>query len=321
MILLKILANLEFVNKHKRKIQFIILGCCFYFLKIEKCKNKVLTDESLFDKMKTKDKLVLGNSKNLTEYNEFKTFSLNNMSPNDTILILGKKEDEFYFEKLIHNIKNAKVCTKNIKILLGEVNHTSLKCLYFCILKINFSDFNCTLIDPLRNWQPNSDLLFLTYDYFPPKQSLNLHFMNEFPLNVNFIEINITPSTKDLRTFLLYLRALHNIHSHSLGNYYYIPFENYHLSLLSLVPFLGCNFIFMLFSGFKRNMNISLKYFYPLIFYYFPFSFIFFITNDSIFNSYCSFIFVLFNFKIGLVYHFLIFLRNIFYFVFRMKGE
>lgn len=319
MILLKILENVNLINKHKRKIQFVLLCCCFYFLKINNSKNKVLSDESLFDKMKLKDKWLINGSSHFKIENGVKTFQLNEKSPNDTILIISKEKYEKIFDKLIHNIKSMQVCTKNIKIILEEIDCSSLKCLYFCVIKLDFTDSLSTTIEPMRNWQPNSDLMFISYAYFPPKQQLNFYFTNTFPLNVNFLEINLTQKTDHLRLFILFLRSLNNIHSHSLGNYYYIPFENYHFSLLTFVPFISLNFVYLIFSAFKRKMNISEKYFYPLIYYYFPYSFIFFITNDSLFNSYCSFIFILFNFKIGLLYHYILLLKNVWDFIFVKK--
>ncbi|KCZ82323.1 hypothetical protein H312_00346 [Anncaliia algerae PRA339] len=311
MILNKILTHWDLIRKYKKIIQLIILLCCMYFFTFTKNTNKILTDESLCDKMISNIKLQMDNYSHFTIVNNVKTVVLNNKSDNDTILIIGNEKDEKLLNRLITNLKLSKVCTKNIKVILGEVELASLKSLYFCILKLTFGKNKCTIIKPLRNYQPNSDLMFISYHYFPPKTSMEYSFLNEYPLNVNYLEIVLSPSIEDSLTFLLFIRSLHNLHSHSLGNYYYVPFESFNISLISFVPFLACNYVYMIFTSLSESMNISFSYSFPFITYFSSVLFILFITDDILYNSFCLLLFLVIDFRIGVMYCYLIFFKNI----------
>jgi hypothetical protein len=311
MLLDVVLKNSETIFKHSKRIKILLLFAMLYLLNLTKSKNDVHTHEALHAKMEQIDTLHVDSEVEFHREGENEVFTLNDMSPNMTILIYGKKADKRQFAHLMYSVQKAKVITKNIKVVLADRNPVNERVQYFCTIKLNFGNTCNTTIFPFNNQQPNSDLLFISTTYFPPKASYRPFFRNTCLNNVNNLEICITQSLDDNLKFLLFIRALQNLHSHSLGSYFYIPFADFNISALCFAPFIAANLIYCIFASFSQKKFASIaKLGLALSYLYSPLFLVFFVAQDCSTNACCMLFFVFVNFRFGFIYALLVFVKN-----------
>lgn len=313
MLLNVFLENSKTIKRQHKKVSATMLFTAMYFLCIPKSKDKILTDEALHERMTRIDGVYLGEGRCFSSDGESEVFSLNSLSPNSTVLIHGRKAEKKLFERLALSLQNAKVITKNVKIVLSENEKLPPQnTQYFCTIRLGFGCACYTLVSPFRSWQPNSDLLFLSKEYFPAKMSYKFDFTYNYPNNVNNLCISLSDSIQDTMKFMLFMRALQNLHSHALGSYFYIPFHDYNINMLHLAPFVGVNIVHSVFSSLcHERQRFNTKLIFSLLYLFSPlFLFLFVLDNHAI-NSACMFFFTFVNFRHGILYVLLVFARNL----------
>lgn len=326
MLLNALLTNTKAVRLQHRKVSAVMLFTAMYFLCIPKSKDKILTDEALHERMTQIDRVCLDEDACFFTEGESEVFFLNNLSPNSTILIYGRKADQKLFERLALSLQKTKVITKNVKIVLSENEKLPPQNLqYFCTIGLGFGDTCYTLVSPFRSWQPNSDLLFLSKEYFPAKMSYKLDFTyNHHNNNVNNLYISLSNSIQDTMKFMLFMRALQNLHSHSLGSYFYIPFRDFNISMVHLAPFVAVNIMHSVFSSLcHERQRFNAKLICALLYLYSPLFLFFFVFDSHAVNAACMFFFTFVNFRHGVLYVLLVFARNLARFLLgtRQKGD
>lgn len=317
MLLNALLENANAVRLQHKKISAIMIFTAMYFLCIPKSKDKILTDEALHERMTQIDKVCLDKGVCFYTEGESEVFSLNNLSPNLTILIYGKKAEQKLFERLALSLQKAKVITKNVKIVLSDNEKQPPQNIqYFCTIRLGFNSTCYTLVSPFRSWQPNSDLFFLSKEYFPAKMSYKFDFTYNYPNNVNSLCISLTDSIQDTMKFMLFMRALHNLHSHSLGSYFYVPFRDYHVSMLHLTPFVAINIMHSAFSSLcHERQRFNVKLICALLYLFSPLFLFLFIFDNHAVNAACMFFFTFVNFRHGVLYVILVFAKNLIHFL------
>lgn len=312
----------EVISKNNKKIKTLLLFIALYFFPFKRSKDILYTEEALCDKMNLLDDVCSEDISFKDDHGE-NTFSLNNRSPNATILIHGKKSDMGLFRILISSIKKSRVVTKNLKVVLtddGEYKADNVQ--YFCIIKLSFSGCCCTKLFPFQSQQPNSDLLLISKKHFPAKTCYRPHLINRHPNNVNRLEISISTSKKDIADFLLFNRSLQNLHSYSLGTYFYVPFPTFSVNLISLLPFVGVNIFYSVFSSLhSRQIRFETQLIYALAYVYVPAFSVFFINRNHLTNACCILFFMFVNFKYGVLYTVLVFVKNVFYSVIKDRDS
>lgn len=312
MLLDVVLKNSDVVFRHSRKIRVVLLLVALYFLGFTSSKNTVHTHEALHTKMEQVDTMHTGGEVTFHCEGTTEVFALNNLSPNMTILICGRRADKRHFAHLMYSIQRAKVITKNVRVVLandGNSEHEHLQ--YFCTINMTFGTTSHTTTFPLNNQQPNSDLLFISSAYFAPRVSYKPFLKHAYLNNINNVEICITKSVEDNLRFLLFIRALQNLHSHSLGSYFYVPLAHTNVSAVCLVPFVAANLAYCVFTSFcdRKFANIA-KLGLALTYLYSPLFLVFFVAQDCSTNACCILFFVFVNFRYGVLYTLLVFAKN-----------
>lgn len=313
MLLNALLKNTKAVRQQHRKVSAVMLFTAMYFLCIPRSKDKILTDEALHERMTQVDRVCLDEGVCFFTEGEDEVFFLNNLSPNSTILIHGRKADQKLFERLALSLQRAKVITKNVKMVLSENEKQPPQDLqYFCTIRLGFGDTCYTLVSPFRSWQPNSDLLFLSKEYFPARMSYKLDCTYSYHNNVNNLYISLTNSIQDTMKFMLFMRALQNLHSHSLGSYFYIPFRDFNISMVHLAPFVAVNIMHSAFSSLcHERQRFHTKLICALLYLHSPLLLFFFVFDSHAVNAACMFFFTFVNFRHGVLYVLLVFARNL----------
>ncbi|KAF7683203.1 hypothetical protein TCON_1584 [Astathelohania contejeani] len=337
MMILKIfLKNYKYIIKYQKQLKMFILIISTFFIIPSKSPNNISTRESIHENLYPTEN-VSNEDIILEENNEILYYKIGNQSMFKTIAIVITIRDDFEIpitKKLISSLKNSKFKYRSIEFFIKKEKKT-LKSLiptlnfdyisrskykrpgYFCTIELNFCSKSSTNIFPLRNHQPNSDLNFLSYNQFPPRTIFNLSefFIQKKIGNINKINISLKPNDSDIKKFIFFIRILNNLSYHSLGTYYYSPFPNYHINMVSLIPF----YILIFLIGavdfavrFNQKSKIDIKLLSICLYPICPFICIFYINEYGI--RLCSIIlfFVISNFKMGYLFCILIYIRTIF---------
>lgn len=198
------------IQKYTTHLKIICLLLALYFIKPSITKHELESMESLFKVQRATPGLILRDA--LEGFPE--------MPPHRTIAVIISSDD-----LLIHPvhewIKYLRLRTKNIKIL-QENDFAG----YFATILITTGERKSIKIHPLRNFQPNSDILRVSFGSFEPLFVFYWTDLFQFQFD-NRLELVFTPSKECRTSFLQLLHYLMNVRSHSRGTYYYVPLGPY----------------------------------------------------------------------------------------------
>lgn len=190
--------------------------------------------------------------------NEFSD-ELRNSPPFKTIAVIVNNNE--LLAKIKNSILFLKLKTKNIKII-NKNDYAG----YFTTIEIRKTDESRVEIHPLRNYQPNSDLLHIAAGVFKPTLVFNISdlFISKFE---NKIEIALSGDDQSMLDFVKLLHYLMNITSLVWGTYFYVPLgdvnslfgENnskpsgelnlYFIKAETVVPFIALTIVESLLAG------------------------------------------------------------------------
>lgn len=222
-------------------------------------------------------------------------YQKNDLPPVKTILIKCRKGDLNKYSWVIGGIESFPMNYKNIKVVTEDFTISSK---YFVVIDLTINPKSSSRFYPLRHSQPNSDLLFLSFYYFKSKMSFNfLDFLNFNSKNYSCrLEIELENSHSETRKFLCLIRAISNLTSLANGNYFYIPFGDFHFKMVNLFPFVLS--VFLMKISQRRTKKFNLRNFYRsvILFLICPLS-AFFGSDDPILILFYFFV----NFRVGFV--------------------
>ncbi|KAM0686502.1 hypothetical protein COBT_002275 [Conglomerata obtusa] len=354
MLLENIIRQRKNILLYNTFIQRILVTISFYFLTLAKPKNnKILTDEGLHEFSICSKKIYI-DYEDLKFFDwKNKQFKIGNHSPPKTILINGKlanfvqllvlystlKEAKFLHRCFIIKVHECKFFTKYEK-LFSDKNQLKLfnmlkewfyiqkepkkksilrtnKQNYFAIINVNFTKKSSLKINILKNHQPNSDLLFLAQHFFDSRIEYNIKelFINNYDINI--INLNVQKNIEGYSKFVAYLRCVNNLHSYSLGNYYYIPFKTSNTSLLQVFPFIVTNFLFYFLQYLLCDTNEDVEFLMVLIiclYFLCPvvgLAVIFIYPNQPMKKAFFCIFLSIVNFRIGLIYNMILSIQNL----------
>lgn len=270
------------LKNHKNIVQTVLLCAIFSFLNIEPSPDRLMSSESLYNQ--------IGLSKAQLFENISKPFE--DSFPNQTIMIIFTGSENF--KKLTKEIvSRLKLRSKTIKFSSKPTNEN-----YFIKVYLKESDINCLKIHPLRNYQPNSDLLYLAKQVFKPTYRFQIRdlFILKFE---NWVDLEITNEKRSLERVCLLLRLFMNLESHYYGLYYYIPTRT---GLIKAEPIFLFN-IGILLIVFSESLPLLNPYslFVATILNYFCPLCCFFYLKKKISIMY-GLVFTVINYKIALIY-------------------
>ncbi|TBU11616.1 hypothetical protein CWI38_1114p0020 [Hamiltosporidium tvaerminnensis] len=303
---LKIFKSLQFLGE-----KFNIL-----FKENEKFKEKNIFEKIEYFKEKVEDVCVsreniLGIKKDIDESNSKVVFMVEKV-----MKCMDDLKDDFTFcnyLKMVSSVRNMKCKVKNIKIILcSEI--LKKKGDSFLDINLCFGAETFVKIYPFLNFQCNSDILNMGKYFFESK--VFYKFENKFNLS-NKIDICLSEEMKSGKIFLCFLRALNNMHSHSLGSYFYIPFENYCVEMVSLFPFMVLNMVYCLvvyFFGKKKEFKFSYFHVLYIAYPFFPLICVFFLFSEIYLQGIMCVLFGVLNFSVGIIYNYVVFYKNLYEF-------
>ncbi|KAI5181961.1 hypothetical protein PAEPH01_2846, partial [Pancytospora epiphaga] len=150
------------------------------------------------------------------------------MSPGMTICIIMERWDQ----ALVDSINCLRLRTKSIVITDKDIPE-----IYFVKLKINFRKNSHVVVHPLRNFQPNSDLLSLAVKIFTAKCCVNIEDLL-FGYFDSSVELHLDNSPESITKLLVLLKYYMNVEAFTWCNFYYVPFNNYFIRGESLCYFI-----------------------------------------------------------------------------------
>lgn len=291
MLLNIILKNISIVKKHETLLKIFLLFLAGASLYPQLIDNKMMSKESLYDCIELpKDFLLEAPKEYVTQ------------TPNQTILIICDKNDA-KLDPLIEKILRLKIRTRSIQICDSNINEN-----YFCKIELRSAGNTATEIHPLKNLQPNSDLIYLACSIFGYKLSFSFKdlFYQSFD---NILKVNIEPSEEGHRKILELLQLLMNIETHVYGLYYYIPLGNKIIRAEYCAIFMIIIIIYT-FADDSVKCNNHLLILLTICYILMPASILFQLKGNGITPK--IIIFGIFNFKFGFIYCVLYYIKIIF---------
>ena len=305
--------NIHAVLRNSGWIRMGLMLGSLHLLCLKVAKNEIHSHETLHKKLAVRGSLGVCEAATFASVGGCEVFQLNDLSPHETILLRGKRSCKTVASMLVSSLRKMDVVTKNFRVVLtdrDEADTESLQC--FCTIRLEIGTRCHVKLFPLAVLQPNSDLLFLASAYLPTRICYGIRPLGYCSNNVNNLHICTSASEHDISRLVRLLRMLQNLHSHSLGSYFYVPLGDKNISALSLAPFIGSVLAYSLFSAFcLEDFGFDPRLFLALAYLYTPFVLLFFVPCSHRLSACCIFFFSFVNFRYGFLYSLLVFARNL----------
>jgi len=278
---------LDFIFKISPKIQkerarSILLALSLILLHIRPVEISLKSSESLFKQ--------LGISKALLFNKEPEVFPIR--SPRDTIFVLLDGSDAF-FKQVCRTTNRIALRSKSIEVSKHDSHEN-----YFVKVYLKEDSKTKYKIHPLRNFQPNSDLFYLTKEVFGSEYRFALSdlFLWNFE---NRIDISMNNNENAINRLCILLRLFMNIESHYYGLYYYIPLKT---GVIRAEPLIFFVLSVLLSAVFDLNLclNPLMMFVGALSYALCPLSCLFFLQKE--FCSVYGLLFAVINFRFSFVY-------------------
>lgn len=298
MLIRNLLQSTHLLSTNLFKIKIILSTLTFFSLiSITPSPNKIYTEQSPHDIIAF-DNYIFIDNKNIHHLKN-NEFNLKNHTPHKSILIKSSIINLKQILTIITTLKSKQYFGKNIviKIVDTKAFYTSHKKLfdlkvnqkikqtykalfiqntidpfnhndntYFCVIDLQFNTSNNIIIDLFKNYRPNSDLLFIAETFFPFKIVYNISYLVKTDFIINVIKLSLKKDIKSMSRFVALLRCISNLHGHSFGYYYYVPFmRGVHIRYVDLVPFIGMNVVSEIVNfigvegGFEKMMKFDVR--------------------------------------------------------------
>ncbi|WEL39023.1 hypothetical protein PFJ87_07g01000 [Encephalitozoon hellem] len=235
-------------------------------------------------------------------------FVLNSLPPRLTLRIQGYPEQKEYYHPVISTLRSMDI--RNINVII-DLNPPDEKCVYLFEIDLKFGSKACVLVHPLKNHQPNSDLLLVAREFFPFKLSFD-------PIDIiltntpsNRLHIVLKNTSRNLKAFMNFIKSISFVRTHPYGSYFYIPTNDGYIDITAFIPLVLSVFASYTLDWAYASYHISVSRVFlgTLLYSFFPVSFLFFTRK----NEYSCFavIFMVLNPKIGLIYIGMCYLRMV----------
>lgn len=280
-----VLPIFRFINSNKIYIRRTLLILAFASLFINRKSYNLSSKESLFDQLGLSTALLF----------DVKEIEYDDNPPHETIMVCIDGDSDF--ENILTSyIKRIKIRGKSIIFENKDVKEN-----YFLKIFIKKSNKSNIVINPLKKFQPNTDIHYLALKIFEPKTEYRL--LDTLNNNIeNRIQINL--QMNEIEKFCILLRLYMNIESYMYGGYYYIPIGRMIISAESLYIF-----IILTLTISSLECNIDYNAFYicliAVLYNYFPFICLLFLSK-----KYCllfGLIFSTLNFRFAFLYSLIIY--------------
>lgn len=235
-------------------------------------------------------------------------FVLNDLPPRLTLRIQGRPDQEESYYPLISTLVSMDIRNINVIIDLGPPDG---RCMYLFEIDLSFGQRTCMFVYPLKNHQPNSDLLLVAEEFFPCKVAfdpLDVLLANT-PSNRLYIMLKRTP--RSLRTFMSFVRSISFVRTHPYGSYFYIPVCGAYINVTVFLPAVLAVLAYHVLDWVYQPHDVSIPrmVFGALLYSVAPVSFLLFLRRSE---SLCfAPIFMVLNPKIGLAYIAICYLRMV----------
>ncbi|EPR77772.1 hypothetical protein SLOPH_1747 [Spraguea lophii 42_110] len=315
---------LPIIIKYKIQLRILILIVTSILLFTTKISNFEIFNDNYVLLRKDDNEVYVPEGDIFTKVGNNYIYNLDNDASSNTILIKGYPKDKEHFEKLIYSIEENRrkrnfrkfgnndikndMPSKNILFVLSEYPKLNYNT-FFAVIEINFGEkISHVEYRPFSNPSCNLDLFNATIDNFPPQRYFSLDFLiTNYSNNPNTIHLNLDYTRPTLKTLIFYLNTIRYVDSHELNTYYYILCNNMlkHIRLEHLLPFIISTAIYEIF-----DIKETQETFYFLLYLIFPLTFIFSLKEKGSKAIYRILLFNIVNFKMGIIYTFIIFIRN-----------
>lgn len=282
---------LSLAVEHKSRTKLVLLAVSTMFIFVRPVRYSLMSSESLYSCLNSSCDLLFSDAD--TEFQD--------LSPHQTVFILVDGTEEFC-SSVEGCVRKIKVRPKSLKV--SSVNSSEQ---YFVKLYVKEDCETCLNIHPMRNYQPNSDIMELAKSVFKPRLAFEPWDLVTWSFE-NRVDISLANDPKSMKKLASLLRYYMNIESHVYGLYYYIPVKTGIVRAESL----GLFVLFVLLSSlfdFEPNCNPFMVLMAGIAYHLCPLVCVFFLRREHVFLYGLAFSVV--NFKFGFAYCLLRYLLTI----------
>ncbi|KAH9411138.1 hypothetical protein HK407_08g12830 [Ordospora pajunii] len=198
----------------------IALACMPLLLLGTKKSNTITSKETVEEYLNAKNSVEIPESCDFESFDASRRFVLNNLPPRQTLRIQAHLEHEKNYCQVVSALKAMEI--RNINVIV-DFNMPDERCEYLFDVDLRFSKRMHMAVYPLRNHQPNSDLLLVAEVFFPSTIAFSISdvFLPNKPANC--LEIHVRTTRRDMRQFMNFVKSISFVRTHSYGSYFYVP--------------------------------------------------------------------------------------------------
>lgn len=181
------------------------------------------------------------------------------------VCIVGTEKEREILQILFNNLRRSKHRSRAYDMEVNSEGEIRDEKRYFLVIRLhrinNPGPDGLFFTNSFFSGQnPNSDLVGMALAHCPAKTSFRVGdlFRAKYMENHNKLNFFIAKDSKAIGTLMSFLRCIHNLHSHSLGEYFYLPMGDSHVSLPSLIPFFLSSFLLFVFKAWTAGENFTL---------------------------------------------------------------
>lgn len=307
MILDRLLKHSEKLMRYRNVIKIGLVIAPFFLMDIRRTTSGVISTEPGYP---YENSTKISNSLKSTELLFVNNrFILNDLPPRATLRIQGNPHQKTQLYTLISTLQAMKI--RNINVIV-DLNPLDRRSVYLFEIDLSFGDETCLWICPLKNHQPNSDLLLVAKKFFTSKLKLSLLDLLLSNSPRNNLEICLRPTREDLKTFVNFIRIISFIRSHPYGTYFYIPLEEAYIEANTFLPAIIPILTYYILDGVSTSYPVCIfrVLFGSLLYFICPLSSLLFLRRNEI--QCFIVIFMALNFKVGLLYAALCYFRMVY---------
>lgn len=212
--------------------------------------------------------------------------------PHQTICIVLSEKNRGS-SSIIGEVRRLRLRTKSVVFTDRDIRET-----FFAKIFIQTSDRSSVHVHPLRNFQPNSDLLALAIKVFGCRLSLHYRDLTYGPFE-NAVYLSLRDTKEDRQKLLTLLRYYMNVEAFVWCNFFYVPFRKFYIRAEPLILFNIVVICTMLFDCDLLLDPLGLV-FTACLFGAAPLSLV--LLYDARRNAILALLFSVINFKFGFVF-------------------
>ncbi|KAM0672166.1 hypothetical protein CWI42_080780 [Ordospora colligata] len=287
------------IKKHNSVLRTVLTCIPLLLLLSTNKSNSISSKEMVQEYLNGKNSAEIPESCDFKSFDASKRFILNNLPPRQTLRIQAYAEYEKNYCQIVSALKMMNISNINVVV---DFNMPDERCEYLFDIDLRFSKIMHMAVYPLRNHQPNSDLLLVAEVFFPSSIVFSMKDVLFPNTPANRLEIHIRTTRRDMRQFMNFVRSISFVRTHPYGSYFYVPIGGSYINGTAFISLVMPIIVYFVLDWTCMAYEVSCTRILlgSVLYYISPMFLVLFVRrNESM--CLCA-IFMVLNPKIGMIY-------------------